>query len=160
MKYFILFFLIISQFSLADEYTSEFPQTPLENLTPGELCKNPSEYRYPERIPYCERDVSGAQKQEVFAAYRREGFGLNPRTRSSYKIDHLIPLCAGGSNNFENLWPQHRSVYEITDPIEQIGCEKMKLGLLKQAKFIQLLKKAKKDLSKARMIFLEISGIN
>jgi hypothetical protein len=25
-----------------------------------------------------------------------------------YEIDHLIPLCLGGSDDFSNLWPQPR----------------------------------------------------
>jgi hypothetical protein len=29
-----------------------------------------------------------------------------------YEIDHLIPLCLGGSNVFSNLWPQARRSIE------------------------------------------------
>ena len=159
MKYILLIALLFSQVALADEYIAEFPEGPVAKLTPGELCNHPSEYRYAERIPYCERDVSSHQKDDIFESYRREGYRLSPKTRSSYKIDHYIPLCAGGSNSDENLWPQHKTVYEVTDPIEQMGCEKMKLGLLKQAKFIQLLKKVKNDLSQARAVQQEISGL-
>lgn len=84
-----------------------------------------------------------------FEDYRGLGFVLPTNDRGSYKIDHYIPLCAGGSNSTENLWPQHKSVYEITDPIEPLLCEKMSEGRLKQAEAVQLIKKVKNDLSKA-----------
>lgn len=160
MKQIFLLLLVLSQVAFAsDVYIAEFPKGPIAELTPGELCNRASEYRYPERIAYCERDVSSQQKKEIFEIYRREGYRLDPKTRSSYKIDHYIPLCAGGSNNDENLWPQHKSVYEITDDIEQKGCEKMKLGVLKQARFVFLIKKVKNDLSQAKAVRQEISGL-
>lgn len=159
MKNILLLLVVLSQVALADVYIAEYPKGPNGDLTPGELCNRASEYRYPEHIAYCERDVSSQQKDQIFESYRRIGYRLNPKNRSSYKIDHYIPLCAGGSNNDENLWPQHVSVYEITDPLEQMGCDKMKLGVLKQAKFIQLLKKVKNDLSQAKAVRDEISRL-
>ena len=70
--------------------------------------------------------------------------------RMDFKIDHFIPLCAGGSNDSENLWPQHKSVYVETDPIEPIICEKMAQGLMKQKDavlLIQDLKTRRKNIS-------------
>lgn len=64
-----------------------------------------AQYRYPEHIAYCERDVTTQTKNDVFATYRNElGFKLDVRNRANYKIDHFIPLCAGGSNHEDNLW--------------------------------------------------------
>ena len=68
-----------------------------------------------------------------------------PGQRADYKIDHFIPLCAGGSNSKNNLWPQHHSVYEVTDPMEGLGCEKLSLGKISQKALIQKLKAAKYD---------------
>jgi len=63
--------------------------------------------------------------------------------RKDFKIDHFIPLCAGGSNDPSNLWPQHKSVYEITDPVEPLICAKMAAGKLDQAYAIKLITTAK-----------------
>lgn len=127
----------------------EFPMGPDKSLTPGEVCTSSGVYRYPERISYCARDVSSNRKKIIFEDYRKLGFDLPANDRGSYKIDHYIPLCAGGSNSSTNLWPQHKSVYEITDPIEPLLCAKMSEGRLKQAEAIQLIKKVKNDLSQA-----------
>lgn len=126
---------------------AEFPLGPEASMTPGSLCDRPDEYRYAERIPYCNRDVDSSLKKDIFNEYRLQGYRLNPNERSSYKIDHLIPLCAGGSNRENNLWPQHKSVYDRTDPLESIGCEKLKDGKIKQAQLIKKILSAKNDLS-------------
>lgn len=128
---------------------SEFPQAPEMALTPGSLCNRPDSYRYPERIPYCNRDVDSSLKKVIFHEYRKEGYRLNPKDREHYKIDHLIPLCAGGSNREDNLWPQHESLYLQTDPIEHTGCEKLKAGKIKQMELVNLILAVKRDLSLA-----------
>ena len=148
MKKTFLFLLVCGQIATAFAY-NEFPTAPNESLTPGELCDRPTTYRYPEHIAYCERDVDGTLKDQVFESYRRLGFRLSPNRRSSYKIDHYIPLCAGGSNNKENLWPQHISVGQHTDFLEDLGCQKMKEGKLSQADFIKLIKRAKQNTNEA-----------
>jgi hypothetical protein len=38
--------------------------------------------------------------------------GRHPGTHPDYEIDHLIPLCLGGSDDFSNLWPQPRRSIE------------------------------------------------
>lgn len=142
MKLFVLGLLLTTSL-----FAAEFPKGPDSNLTPGALCERPDTYRYPERIAYCNRDVDSHLKADVFREYRNLGFGLS--IRGDYKIDHLIPLCAGGSNREENLWPQHKTVYEITDDLEALGCEKLSLGKIKQAKLVELILATKKDLSLA-----------
>ncbi len=142
----LLLALIVSTVLFAQEY----PVGPDSNLTPGMLCKNPDSYRYPEQIPYCERDVSPDHKNRIFADYRKLGYNLNPKMRRDYKIDHLIPLCAGGSNETVNLWPQHKSVYEKTDKMEALGCEKLAAGRIRQAELVELILEAKKNLALVR----------
>ncbi len=132
---------------------------PVARLTPGQLCATPTEYRYSERIAYCERDVSTEQKDQVFALYRRMGYTLSYTNRSSYKIDHFIPLCAGGANTNANLWPQHISIANITDSIEKLGCEKMAAGSLSQARFVYLIRVVKNDLRQAQAVTLELSRL-
>ena len=47
------------------------------------------------------RDVDPSTRARVFEAY-----GVADADRSSYELDHLIPLELGGSNEETNLWPQ------------------------------------------------------
>lgn len=144
---FLLVVLMMMSSAFADTYLAEYPTGPNSEITPGSLCDSPDTYRYPEQIPYCERDVDSSLKADVFREYRDLGFKLPPKNRSQYKIDHLIPLCAGGSNREDNLWPQHKTVYERTDALEAVGCEKLKAAKIKQADLIKLILSAKKDLS-------------
>ena len=132
---------------------STFPTNPDPSLTPGTLCTRPSGYRYPERIPYCQRNVSSGRKRQIIEDYNEKlGYHIERSDRQQFKIDHLIPLCAGGSNDDSNLWPQHRSVYEITDPLEGLICEKMAEGRLLQARAIELLMRAQNHLEEAAEI--------
>lgn len=127
-----------------------FPTSPDPVLTPGELCSSPDSYRYPEHIKYCERDVDGSEKNDIIRMYDRErGFRVGQMARKKFKIDHYIPLCMGGANSRDNLWPQHESVYKITDDLEALACEKMAEGSLKQAAAIDLIKAVKNDLKRA-----------
>lgn len=146
MKLFIIGLLLTSSLFASVDYKAEYPQGPDAVLTPGSLCERPDAYRYAEKIPYCNRDVDSSLKADIFQEYRNNGFRLDPSQRSSYKIDHLIPLCAGGSNQEDNLWPQHKSVYEITDPLEPAACDAMKAGKLKQAEAVKMILAAKRDL--------------
>ena len=159
MKNILWLLVAVTNLSLAQNSLKEYPLRPIAKLTPGELCDRPSRYRYPEAIAYCERDVSTEQKDQVFAAYRQNGFRLSYDQRSSYKIDHYLPLCAGGSNNNENLWPQHFSISDVTDTLEKLGCDKMALGKITQAKFLALIKRVKNDLGQANAVSSELSRL-
>lgn len=126
-----------------------FPIRPDPRLTTGSLCTTPTSYRFAERIPYCERDVSSETKDLVFKNYAKLGYKFKPGERSSYKIDHFIPLCFGGSNHPNNLWPQHVSVFTVTDPIESVGCDKLRDNKIKQKELISIIRAVKNDLSLA-----------
>ena len=142
--------LALVVFSVPSFARSTFPLNPDPNMTPGSFCPRADSHRYPQRIAYCERDVSSGRKRAVIERYNRElGYNIERRDRQQFKIDHLIPLCAGGSNRDDNLWPQHRSVYEITDRLEGLICEKMSQGRLLQARAIELLMRAKNHLDEA-----------
>ncbi len=124
-----------------------FPVSPDNQLTPGVLCTRPDGYRYPEHIRYCNRNVDVELKEEVIDTYdKARGFRVGRMNREDFKIDHFIPLCMGGANHRDNLWPQHKTVYEVTDPVEPLACQKMAEGKLKQNQAIVLIKKAKLDL--------------
>ncbi len=137
--------LILLSLSSSTFAGNAYPRGPDTIQTPGSLCQTPDSHRYPEQIPYCARDVSWATKELIFVNYRKLGFSLSGE-RDQYKIDHLIPLCAGGSNNENNLWPQYRTISERTDLLEQRGCEVLASGKLSQKEVIELLLKAKHDL--------------
>lgn len=134
-----------------------YPLAPHEHVTPGETCQDADYYRYPEHIAYCSRDVSSGTKKAIIRDYDdRFGYSIGSMERSDFKIDHYIPLCMGGSNNTANLWPQHKSVYEHTDPIEQRLCEMMAQGRLLQADAIAKIKDVKNDLAQAEPLLDEL----
>jgi len=58
------------------------------------MCGQGKKYRGP---------MNPDRRDEVLIRY-----GLPPGTHPDYEIDHLIPLCLGGSDDFTNLWPQPR----------------------------------------------------
>ncbi|MGZ3774767.1 MAG: HNH endonuclease signature motif containing protein [Pseudobdellovibrionaceae bacterium] len=111
--------------------------TPEYDKTPGVLCStsNPDfkGFDYPEQIARCNRAVD-LQKKQVIAA----DYGNIPRSEwSNYEFDHLIPLCAGGSNDIGNLWPQPIDQAKEKDVLENDICIAMKNGTLKQEEAVQ-----------------------
>ncbi|NBX69547.1 MAG: hypothetical protein EBR01_11355, partial [Proteobacteria bacterium] len=50
-----------------------------------------------------------------------------------------------GSNEDENLWPQHKTIYQQTDPIEPVLCELMSSGQMLQAKAISIIRQVKRN---------------
>lgn len=139
---------------------ADFPTGPDARTTPGSLCQHADQIRYPEHIAYCERSVSSGTKKRVIDIYEQQlGYTINTHGRGNFKIDHLIPLCAGGSNSLNNLWPQHKSVYQITDPLEPIVCEKMAQGKLLQRRAVELILEAKHDLNRAQEIIRAVQAL-
>lgn len=138
----------------------QFPTAPHPDMTPGSVCENSSIRRYKERIKYCPRNVSRQTKSTLIIRYDRElGYNVGKMRRFDFKIDHYIPLCMGGSNDPENLWPQHKSVYEVTDLMEQVACEKMAEGVLLQSQAIELIQKGKNDLSTVDEIMDQLESL-
>jgi hypothetical protein len=68
--------------------------------------------------------MSAARRDEILRRY-----GLPAGTHLDYEIDHLIPLCLGGSDDPSNLWPQPRRTIESTwnaeakDRLERRMCD-------------------------------------
>lgn len=130
-----------------------FPRTPHVEMTPGSKCGRPDTYRYGEHVPYCERDVKSHRKAAIFVRYDSElGYATRSLNRMQFKIDHHIPLCMGGSNEDDNLWPQHSSVYELTDPAEGYLCERMSEGSMRQADAIKIIQEIKQSPERAAQI--------
>ncbi|MBC7370529.1 MAG: HNH endonuclease [Bdellovibrionaceae bacterium] len=141
-------------------FAADYPQGPEPQLTPGMLCAQPNSRRYPEKIAYCERNVAVSTKEEIIAQYDKQfGYKIERLPRGDFKIDHYIPLCMGGDNDISNLWPQHMSVYEITDPLEALLCEKMSEGRLSQKDAITLMKQAKSNLDSTPAITRKVQAL-
>lgn len=140
--------------------SGNFPKGPNPQLTPGAVCDTPNAHRYPEQIAYCNRNVASDLKNEIIQDYDKQlGFSIESMPRSDFKIDHYIPLCMGGANDRTNLWPQHKSVYTITDQFEQISCDKMAKGTLLQKDAIELIREVKNDLSKAQEVMKKLNSL-
>lgn len=112
-----------------------FPLTP---PVPGSLC-TPSdpdflEYRYPERIAYCRRNVTTWRKIEIC---KRDGV----YDRRHYTVDHIISLSVGGSNHDDNLWCQHEDL-AVTD-LEYRMFRKLSRGDISQVEAIDTILDAK-----------------
>ena len=77
------------------------PTLPDAKLTPGDTLDvtldDIRQSGYSSRV----RNVPVSVKREVYASY-----GIQTWGRGEYEIDHLIPLCIGGSNSKKNLWPE------------------------------------------------------
>lgn len=151
---------VLTAFSFEVSAAAAFPVGPQRSITPGKLCDRPNEYRYAERIAYCEREVSFETKEALISEYDQKfGYRIANLPREDFKIDHFIPLCAGGSNDVVNLWPQHKSVYAVTDPLEPLICAKMKLGRLRQADAVNLVIQAKTDLSRTKAVIQYVNNL-
>lgn len=151
-----LFSVVQAQAALEKRY----PTSPSPDLTPGALCERPTRKRYEEGIAYCERDVDSSLKREIMENYdRKYGYRVTQMERSLFKIDHFIPLCMGGSNQETNLWPQHSWVYEQTDPLEGLSCEKMAQGKLLQRDAVAMIREAKLNLERVPAILARIKAL-
>ena len=136
---------------------ADFPSGPDLEITPGVLCEKPSEIRYPEKIKYCERNVSSQTKAAVIRDYDHQlGFRVGQMRREDFKIDHLIPLCAGGSNSSKNLWPQHKTIFALTDRLEGFLCEILATGKIKQIEVVKIIRRAKNNPDSAHYEYEEL----
>ena len=161
LKFAMLSALLLA-LSLHEVWAGGFPRGPNLELTPGRICSrsNSNKTRYPERIAYCDRNVNYDTKENIIDMYDQKlGYSIGNMDRQEFKIDHLIPLCAGGSNDMVNLWPQHKSVYTITDPLEPIVCRKMGEGKLLQKDAVALILEAKTHLDRVRGIIEFVSAL-
>ncbi|MBI3565201.1 MAG: hypothetical protein HY079_08400 [Elusimicrobia bacterium] len=109
------------------------------SFTPGNLCTpsdpNFKEYRYPEHIPYCQRNVTRGMKTQVAAHY-----GVAEADWRDYEFDHLIPLAIGGDSSVDNLWPQPDQDNQGSagkDRLENDLYLQMKAGTITQAEAVK-----------------------
>lgn len=151
---FLMAGFLASQAFAAMDYVS----APDSKLTPGAFCARPNSYRFQERIPYCDRNVDSSTKRLIIQIYDQQlGTRIAQMPRDNFKIDHLVPLCIGGSNEMTNLWPQHKSTFVITDKIEQITCDMMGRGDLMHNEAVEYVTTAKRDPRQAMKILEKLS---
>src|ERR1700687_2216276 len=82
----------------------DFPIRPNDSLTPGavastdpnDVCGIVDGLTYSRRHRHTPIEL----KREVYAAY---GIAADGRP---FEVDHRVPLCVGGADVRENLWPQ------------------------------------------------------
>ena len=107
------------------------------NKTPGFLCSeqdpNFAKFDYPEHIARCTRNVDTQEKLQIAQEY-----GNIPQAEwKNYEFDHLIPLCAGGSDDIRNLWPQPIDEAHLKDKLEDTICGGLRAGTMTQAEAVQ-----------------------
>lgn len=129
---------------LSSSLALAYPLTPNPERTPGDLCstQNPDfkEYRYQEKVPYCQRNVSYETKTRIYQDY-----GIPNSCRGRFTVDHLIPLSMGGSNEPTNLWPEHTFVKQMRPELELETYERLRSGELTQAEAIAIILEAKRN---------------
>ncbi len=131
MKLVLLFVLCVPFWALA------YPLTPEEDITSGSLCTEEDadffEYRYEEEIPYCERNVSTSLKTRIYEEYE-----IPKAERKDYTIDHFIPLSLGGTNQPDNLWPEHKAVKALRPNLEMQLYVALRDGKMNQEQVIKI----------------------
>lgn len=118
-----------------------FPKIP--NVS-GDLCtesnKDFYEFRYKEKIPYCQRNVSSREKRKIYEAY-----SIPLKERKNYTIDHIVCLSIGGSNDSNNLWPESRTLKKHRGSLEYHLYYYLKKGKITQKCAIEVIKDSKYD---------------
>lgn len=139
--------------------SDKYPIGPDSHMTPGAICKQGTK-RYAQQITYCERNVSSHDKDVIIGEYDTElGFKIRTMNRTDFKIDHFIPLSIGGSNDAENLWPQHRSVYAYSDRLELLLFQAMEADKIQQMDAIRVIKECKLELTKCSGLEDYVTGL-
>lgn len=110
---------------------------PNPQFTTGVLC-TPTDadfkgFDYPSKVARCNRNIGSIEKEEV-----AKNYGNIPQSEwVNYEFDHYMPLCAGGSNNPQNLWPQPIAEAKQKDIIEVQVCSALKAGTLTENQALQ-----------------------
>ena len=99
---------------------------PDPRLTPGDVLRVTAEQVSVPGYASKVRNVSVAEKRAVFTEY---GLGY-PQAKGAYECDHFIPLCLGGSNSVENLWPEPAPQFHWKDGLEVYLWREVRAGTI------------------------------
>lgn len=105
------------------------------HLTPGALCSTTDrdfDHMAAGGFAVCHRSVSTSKKHRVLARY-----GVPWAVRAHYEVDHLVPLCAGGSNAVQNLWPEPVEDAARKDRLENAVCARLRRGTTTQREAVR-----------------------
>jgi hypothetical protein len=118
---------------------SAFAVQPDSSKTPGKLCTTSDPdfmgLYYKEGVPRCKRNVPTSEKQQIGASY-----SISESSWPNYEFDHLIPLCAGGADSPENVWPQPLNEAHVKDVLENQVCLELQAGTMTQNQAVQKIK--------------------
>ncbi len=139
MRHFTLTLLLSALFVLSLNQALAFPLTPNSKITTGSLCTTKdgdyTEDRYEEKIAYCKRNVSAEEKARIYRTY-----GIPKECWKRYTIDHFYPLSMGGSNNLDNLWPEHKYVKNTRMNLEMETFTRLQNGEITQKEALEIIK--------------------
>lgn len=134
--------LLVAFFIQYSPNSNAFPLVPDQKETPGDLCDSRDNdfegLRFKEKVPVCRRDVSYELKQRIYEKYK-----IPRACRFEYTIDHFYPLSMGGSNEPQNLWPEHIKVKQSRFELEQDTFNRMTMGQLTQEQALTLIRNQK-----------------
>lgn len=93
--------LVAAVLALAAAGSWAYPYVPDKALTPGAVSKDSRTKICQKDYTLRERSVSYSTREKVYRLH-----GVNKKAcAKGCKIDHLVPLAIGGSNEMGNLWP-------------------------------------------------------
>ena len=93
--------LILLALSVPAFAGSTYPYLPPAALTPGDVASTSPALVCEKDYPARARNVTESTKKKVYALHGVD----KTKCLKGCKIDHLIPLAIGGSNDIKNLWP-------------------------------------------------------
>lgn len=102
--------LILSVLLVPAVSKANYKYRPNKTLTPGHVAGSTLENICTAGYPEAARNVSFGTKKAVFDAYKTPS---KDRAGDVSKIDHLIPLAIGGSNDPKNLWPHYYNGHPV-----------------------------------------------
>lgn len=147
-KTIFIFLIIISAIFLINTQLFSNPRTaglvsvsvkglyPNKLLTPGKAetlnAKDLTALYNGKTYSQSHRAVNDTLKKNIYAEYGV----IYPQPAGEYEVDHFYPLCAGGSNDPQNLWLQPAHVffqgedygYHAKDVLEAHVCAQIKNG--------------------------------
>jgi hypothetical protein len=95
----LLFCLVVIMIAIASHANGQ--AMPNKQLTPGAISTTDVHKLCRPGFATSVRHVTQSMKRQVYLRY-----GVTPVTGRCCEVDHLIPLCLGGANVVENLWPE------------------------------------------------------